>query len=225
VELPAAEGRYGLDPNGLPIHGALPGLLRWEPAPRDSEDRVSARLEWSAPELLELFPFVHQLELEARAGDRELELITTLRATGDDAVPVSFGFHPYLQVPGAPRVEWEVSLGATERLEVDDQMIPTGARRPLEPRQFTLDEMSWDDGLAGLVTPPLFTVAAETHKLIVSFGEGFGFAQIYAPPGQDLICFEPMTAPTNALGDGRDLAVVEPGGEYRAAFTIAVSDN
>jgi len=35
--------------------------------------------------------------------------------------------------------------------------------------------------------------------------EGHSYAQVYAPAGGDFICFEPMTAPTDALvsGDGR----------------------
>jgi galactose mutarotase-like enzyme len=47
--------------------------------------------------------------------------------------------------------------------------------------------------------------------------------QIYAPEDQDVICFEPMTAPTNALvADGPALTLVEPGEEYGARFSITV---
>jgi galactose mutarotase-like enzyme len=48
---------------------------------------------------------------------------------------------------------------------------------------------------------------------------------VFAPEGQDFICFEPMTAPTNALEDGGGLTLVAPGDEYRTAFSIAVTDN
>ncbi len=226
VALPAPEGRYGLDPNGLPIHGALPGLLRWEPIETGATDHISARLEWTAPELMELFPFAHELRIDALAGDAGLELVTTLRATGADAVPVSFGYHPYLHPPGdAPRADWRVSLGASERLVLDDKMIPTGATVPLEPRRFALDGQSWDDGLAGLTSPPEFSVSAGTQTVTVTFDDGFAYAQVFAPEGQEFICFEPMTAPTNALGNGGALTLVAPGDEYRTAFSIAVSDN
>jgi aldose 1-epimerase len=226
VTLPPPEGRYALDPNGLPIHGALPGLLGWEVIETGATDRISARLDWSAPELMELFPFAHELRIDALAGDAGLELVTTLRATGSDAVPVSFGYHPYLRPPGdAPRADWQVSLGAAEHLVLDDQMIPTGATVALEPRQFTLDGQSWDDGLAGLGSPAEFTVSAGAQTLAVTFDDGFAYAQVFAPEGQDFICFEPMTAPTNALEDGTALTLVPPGEEYRTAFSIAVSDN
>jgi aldose 1-epimerase len=226
VTLPPPDGLYGLDPNGLPIHGALPGLLRWELIETGATDRISARLEWSAPELMELFPFAHELRIDALAGDAGLELVTTLRATGDDAVPVSFGYHPYLCPPGdAPRADWQVSLGATERLVLDERMIPTGATTPLEPRRFVLDGQSWDDGLAGLSSPPEFSVSAGRQTVTVTFDDGFAYAQVFAPEGQDFICFEPMTAPTNALEDGSALTLVAPGEEYRTAFSIAVADN
>ena len=226
VTLPASGGRFARDPNGLPIHGALPGLLRWEPAETGAEDRISARLDWRSPELMELFPFAHELRLDVLAGDAGLELVTTLRPTGEDTVPVSFGYHPYLRPPGdAPRQDWEVSLGASQRLVLDEKMLPTGQTEPLASRQFRLDGQSWDDGLAGLAAPPEFSVSAGTGTLTVTFDEGFPYAQVFAPEGQEFICFEPMTAPTDALRSGAGLGLVEPGDEYRTAFSIAVSDN
>jgi galactose mutarotase-like enzyme len=51
------------------------------------------------------------------------------------------------------------------------------------------------------------------------------FAQVYAPADDDVIAYEAMTAPTNALVDGGpDLPLLEPGGRYEAAFSIRVID-
>ena len=41
------------------------------------------------------------------------------------------------------------------------------------------------------------------RQIEVSFGQGFPYAQVYAPDDDDVIAFEPMTAPTNALVSGR----------------------
>jgi galactose mutarotase-like enzyme len=57
----------------------------------------------------------------------------------------------------------------------------------------------------------------------VEFVRGYPFAQVYAPGGDDLICFEPMTAPTNALVSGAGLRTAEPGTPFEAVFRIAVS--
>lgn len=226
VELPPADGRYARDPNGLPRHGALPRLLRWEVTAHDADaGTLAARMEWGAPVLLELYPFVHEVAVTARLRDGELAIETVVRATGEDSVPIAFGYHPYLTIAGVPRSEWEVGLGASQRLATDDLMIPTGATERLAARDFTLGQESWDAGLTGLSQPPRFSVAGGGRRLEVRFDEGYAAAQVYAPPGQDLIAFEPMTAPTNALVDGRGLTVVPPGGEYRAAFAVTVADN
>jgi aldose 1-epimerase len=224
VRLPEPEGRFATDPGGLPMHGALPGHLRWTVQAGSSADRLSAQLQWRSPELHELFPFDHELAMEASVAGGELSLTTTLRATGSDRVPVSFGFHPYLRIPGSSRRDWRVALGASQRLLLDERMIPTGAREPLSEREFRLLEESWDDGLAGLDTGGArFSVADGQTTVTVTFKEGFEYAQVYAPPTHDYICFEPMTAPTNALDSGDGLIVVEPGDEYRTRWSVAVT--
>jgi aldose 1-epimerase len=224
VVLGDSEGRYALDPNGLPIHGALPGLLRWELGDGPRPERLRARLDWSSPELLGLFPFVHELEYRVQVGDGALEIVTTVRASGDDTVPVSFGFHPYLTIPGTRRQDWRVQLGAGGRLVLDEQMIPTGSSEPLDERRFALAELSLDEGLAGLDDRPEFRVSAAERALTVSFEHGYSQGQVYAPAGHDFICFEPMTAPANALRSGDGLELLSPGSEHSAKFTIAVTE-
>ncbi len=41
-------------------------------------------------------------------------------------------------------------------------------------------------------------------------------------PGEDLLAWEPMTAPTNALVSGEDLKVIGPGESYSATFSVRV---
>ena len=223
VELGDPEGRFALDPNGLPIHGVLPQLLGWKLEDEPRPERLRARLDWSSAELLELFPFVHELEYRAQVTDGALELVTTVGASGDDSVPVSFGYHPYLTIPGTDRRDWRVALGASGRLVLDGQMIPTGSSQPLDERSFVLGQRSLDDGLAELDERPEFRVSAAGHALTVSFDHGYSHGQVYAPEGRDFICFEPMTAPANALRSGDGLEVLAPGSEHSAKFTIVVS--
>ena len=223
VVLPRGGGLIPIDDAGLPIHGVLPSQLRWQVDRQSRRDRISARMAWTSEYLLELFPFVHELRFDADLSDRALTITTTVRATGEDAVPVSFGYHPYLRIPRAGRESWQVTLGAFRHLIVDERMIPTGEREPIERRNLCLGERSFDDGFDGLCVPAEFAVAAGDFALTVEFLQGFSYAQVYAPTGHDFICFEPMTAPTNALNSGNGLALVPPGAEYRAAFSIAIS--
>ena len=57
----------------------------------------------------------------------------------------------------------------------------------------------------------------------MTFDEGYPCAQIFAPAGEPVICFEPMTAPTNALVSGDGLRTVAPAADFTAVFAIAVA--
>jgi aldose 1-epimerase len=223
VDLEPAADLIPHDPNGLPIHGVLPGRLSWRVQAGSVADRIVAGLDWPVPDLQGVFPYEHQLRFEAHVREAELEITTTVRASGRDRVPVAYGFHPYLRVPGASRQGFRVSLGAFRRLVLDDLGIPTGERVPLQRRTFRLEQRSLDDGLDGLAIPPEFAVSAGGLAITVTFDYGFQFAQVYAPPDHDFICFEPMTAPANALRSGDGLIILEPGEEHRSAFSIRIS--
>jgi galactose mutarotase-like enzyme len=47
--------------------------------------------------------------------------------------------------------------------------------------------------------------------------------QVFTPCGAPFICFEPMTAPTNALRSGAGLRRVRPGDVFTAVYSIHVS--
>lgn len=219
VALPHDPGELSQDENGLPIHGAIPQLMSWR-ADADGA-ALSARLSWTSPRLERLFPFRHEVQLAAQIAAGQLTISTTVHAVADGPVPVSFGFHPYLRLPGGPREEVLVELPACERLRTDELSIPTGAREPLGPVTFNLADSSWDDGLALGAGPARFTATGSRGSITVEMLEGFAYAQIYAPPGRDYICFEPMTAPTNALRSGDGLIVLGAGEEHRATFRIS----
>jgi aldose 1-epimerase len=223
VTLSEDDTRIPRDSAGLPIHGVLPGLLRWELEDSGASDATAARLRWRSDELLELFPFVHEVRREASVARGELTLVTTVTAGPDGPVPVSFGYHPYTRVPGADRDEWLVTLGATSRLVLDDHSIPTGERAAIGRESFRLAGVSLDDAFDATSKPATFEATAGADRLTVEFRGGYSYAQVFAPSEQEFICFEPMTAPTNALNSGDGLTVLAPGESYRAAFRIALS--
>ncbi len=71
---------------------------------------------------------------QATLRGRTLTISTAVEATGDRSVPVAFGYHPYLRLPHVERSAWEVEMPVTERLELDERMLPTGKRSPVTVR-------------------------------------------------------------------------------------------
>ncbi len=215
-----------LDQNGLPIHGVLSANRDWslrELAAEEGRARLLASFDFDRPELLAAFPFRHRIEMEIELAGGAVQVRVTLSAAGESPVPVAFGFHPYLQLPGSPRAEWEVSFPVRRRLVLDQQQIPTGATEPAEPLTGPIGERTWDDGFDRIDPPRRFEVRGRGRTIAVEYGDGYPVAQIFAPPGEEYVCIEPMTAPANSLrGPDSALEWVPAGQRRSAAFRIAV---
>jgi len=208
------------DEHGLPIHGLI--ARHWEVFASTSW-ALGAQLDFGQPELLEHFPFAHRLLVRVFIGARTLTVRTTLVAGDEVAVPVSFGFHPYLRLPGVIRSAWRVELPAMEHLELDDRSIPTGVSEFVPAEAFVLGSRTYDDGYRALRRGARFTLSGGGRRIVVRFDAGYPCAQVYAPADDEVICFEPMTAPTNALVSGDGLTWVAPGSSYTATYSISAA--
>ena len=143
-----------------------------------------------------------------------------MHASGADAVPLTFGFHPYIRLPGAPRERWQVELPAMRRLALDDDQIPIGPEQTFAARRFALAEREFDDAFDQLSEPARFAVAGAGRRVEVEFVDGYPCAQVFAPLNAACICFEPMAAPPNALRSGNGLRVLAPGASTGASFSL-----
>jgi aldose 1-epimerase len=232
VTIDPGSSQIHLDPvSGLPIHGLMAGR-HWtvEDARADGDEaRLTAGFDFGAhPELLELFPFPHRLSLSASLTDARLSLSVTVTATSVGRVPVSFGFHPYLTLPGSPRESWQLELPVRRRALLDARLLPTGESEELEPGALSgpFAERTFDDCFDALEPPPaVFAVSDSRRRVALEFGERYPIAQVYAAEGSQFVCFEPMTAPIAALSSGAGLQWAEPGSSFTAEFSVVVSDS
>jgi galactose mutarotase-like enzyme len=212
-----------LDERGLPMHGLLSAATGWE-VMRHDDAGVAATFDFAAHDaLIAAFPFPHRLDYEATLAGPVLTIAVTVSATGDVPVPIAFGFHPYLRLPGVERTEWQVEIPVAEQLRLDPDMLPTGERIAAHVAPGRLGSRTFDDAYTAPPDGAPFTLSGGGRRVEVAFDPGYPFAQVYAPADDDVIALEPMTAPANALVDGGDaLPRVVPGERYRAAFSIAV---
>src|SRR5687767_13264407 len=226
VVLDADSGLFKRDPGGLPIHGAWPTLLQWEVIDAGSDHEAAslvARLEWHRGHAaFGLFPFPHRLEYRARVAARTVELALALEPIEDAPVPVAFGFHPYLSITAGARPTAEMELPFRRSLLHDESLLPTGETEPFAHGLRELGDTAWDHEFSELDAPPRCLLRNNESEISLTFVRGYRFGHVFAPPESDFVCFEPMTAPTNALVTGADLPVVAPGSRYETAFEIAV---
>ena len=210
------------DPIGLPMHGNLRGaafaVTRAEATARGA--RVVARLDYGTrADLLRAFPFPHVVTIDARLDERGLRLTTEIEPTGRRAVPISFCWHPFVQIPGVPRREWELRWPACKRAVVDARVIPTGELVAQPAERAPLAHRTFDDHYA-LGTDRRFSLRARNRSIELRFGPTYPYAQLYVPERGRFAAIEPMTATIDALGRGTT-PMAKPGEPFRAWFSIA----
>lgn len=221
VRLTPGENGVRADPNGLPIHGTMAAYPGWR-VTAQTADALTAEVDFGAdPRLLAGFPYPHVLTVSVRLAERTLTVSTTVTATGDTAVPLCFGFHPYLHLPGVARREWTIETPPLRHLDLDERGLPTGSADLQPEQEILLGDKAFDDAYDRVPDGAVFAVSGGGRRLEVHFERGYPVTQIFAPPGEDVVCFEPMTAPTDALRRG-GYRCARPGEPAQARFSIRV---
>ncbi|MBG85108.1 MAG: hypothetical protein CMJ40_11265 [Phycisphaerae bacterium] len=211
------------DGNGLPMHGLL---LRWADWTFSSEENAcTASIEWSDHErLMEAFPFSHRLQIEWSLDGKGLAVTTNIEAR-DEAVPISFGWHPYFVLPGVAREGVTMDLPSLFRVSLDSRGLPNDhSPEPMPAAIHELSQRAWDDCFLGIHDGSRATIRGGSIAIDFEFLEGWKAMQVYSPEDADYVCLEPMTALTAALSDGDALNCIEPGESFTAGFRLRVVD-
>ena len=230
-------GSLHLDSNAIAMHGMLAASPLWRVTALQADRRsarVTSRLEfWKYPELMANWPFASTYEMTYTLANGELEVSTAVVNLSAQAMPVAIGFHPYLQIPGVPRSEATAHIPARLHVETDEHLVATGEFKPVAmPDRISLRDHTFDDGFTGLVRDAdgtaTLSIEAGTKKVAVVYGPKYQVAVVYAPPGKDFICFEPMSAVTNGVNLAHDgkydaLQLLAPGATWRESFWIRPS--
>jgi aldose 1-epimerase len=222
VTLTAGTGGVRTDEHGVPIHGVLAGYPGWLVTAK-SENSLTAVLDYGGmPRLLASFPFPHVLTQDVTLSDRTLTIETTVMPTTAASVPLCFGYHPYLRVPGVPRADWLLTTPNMRHLPVDNWGIPTGEQEDWNGATEPLKTVEYDDGFDNVPDNSVFTLAGGGRRIDVKFEKGYPAAQLFAPRNDDVIGIEPMAAPTDALRRGNYRFAVA-GRPETARFSIKVT--
>jgi aldose 1-epimerase len=165
-----------------------------------------------------------------RLKEGALQVETRVENLSSEPMPISLGFHPYFRIDDSPRDAWKVRLPARDKFVLNERLIPTGETKPnpySNPQ--TLAGIALDDVFGGLNRDAdgwaRFRVEGAQQSVTVEYGPAYPIAVVYSPKGQSFVCFEPMSAPTNAFNaahDGwyKDLPVVAPGATWEGSFRI-----
>lgn len=228
---------YRLDPNHNPIHGLVSYSNQWAVTGLGGDSKgawVTSRLEfWRYPDLMAQFPFAHSIEMTYRLMHGVLEVHTAIENMSNDPMPLAIGFHPYFRLADTHRDSWRVHIAAKDHVVLSKLLIPTGERKPVAVSDpVALAGTQLDDVFTNLVRGAdhraEFWVDNGTQRITVIYGPHYKVAVVYAPPGRDFVCFEPMTAITNAFnlaneGKYGELDHIAPRSKWEESFWIKTS--
>ncbi|MTV26710.1 aldose 1-epimerase family protein [Nitriliruptoraceae bacterium ZYF776] len=239
-----ADGRYRFDDvaHQLPLNEpdrrcALHGLLldvRSETVRASADEVVLTHRLVPRPG----YPFDLEVQVHYRLDDDGLHTQVRARNVGTARAPYGVGPHPYLR-GGRGRVDdWSVQVPAGTIIEVDERLLPEATVAAAGHALDLRDRRT----LAGLEIDHCYgALEARTDghvEVSVLDADGVGatcrwdpavlpWVQVHTAdrPEPDAhrvgLAIEPMTCPPDAFNSGVDLAVLEPGEEHTATWTIA----
>jgi aldose 1-epimerase len=224
VTIDRSRGIVRADENDLPIHGALAAAEDWDVVDAGADDDSAWLAAWldygRRDDRLSVFPFPHRLGIELRLAGDALTVTTTVVA-GDEVVPLAFGWHPWLSLPGVPRAAWELSQPARISVALDDRHLPTGDRTEAPADRAPLGDRALDTHSA-VPEDATYVLSGGGREIAVEWAGGYRYAQVFAPTTLDVACLEPMMSPVAALSTAEGLELARPGERVSATFRVRV---
>jgi aldose 1-epimerase len=239
------DGRYvwegeelQLDISEPALNNSIHGLVRWRNwrvRERESSRVVLGEILYPTPG----YPFTLDVELTYELLDDGLSVTASATNVGNRACPYGVGFHPYLRLAHAARIDdGLLTLPAAVRLRADERFIPYSRevvdggdydfRAPRRVGATVIDtcftELERDaDGLARVV----FESGDGSARLVLWVDAAYRFLMVFSgdtlAPGEQRrgLALEPMSCAPNALQSGEGLARLEPGESYTARWGLA----
>lgn len=176
------------------------------------------------------YPFRFEISVEFELEKSGFRCTTRIKNTGKDAMPIGQGWHPYFKAMGRTD-EMLLQLPATEYLELDKDLCPTGVKKDLdkfhEPEK--IDRTSMDtvftlDKKNGIGRTYLFDPGS-SMKIVLWQETGekkYNYLTVYTPQTRDSIAMEPWTCPPDAFNNKMDLIILVPGEKLELAFGISL---
>jgi aldose 1-epimerase len=179
------------------------------------------------------YPFRLAAALDYALTPDRLAVTLRIRNLGTVPAPFGAGMHPYLHVGAAGDGGIggaELTVPARTAMSVEGG-LPTGARHRFHGDVGRIGHRAFDDPLTDLVRDDdgwaRVHLRGPAGELELAVDGAWPWLQIYTgdqfPEGQHRrsLAVEPMTCPPNALADGADLVVLDPGGEWSGSWTLA----
>ncbi|WP_250492723.1 aldose 1-epimerase [Caballeronia sp. GAWG1-1] len=204
----------------LPIHGD--GWLgAWQV---EDEDADAAHVRMTL-DRRDGKPYSYRATQTYALDDATLVVTLDVQNTGDQALPFGLGLHPFLM----READTELSAAAGGLWLCGDDWLPVrhvpappawqfGVAYPM-PSEMVNNAFTGWSGRTSVLWP--------RRRLSLIIAADTDYYVLYAPPGENFFCFEPVDHPINAVnlpggGEAHGMTVLEPGERLARTFRFTV---
>jgi aldose 1-epimerase len=216
--------------DGNAIHGLLydkPFTITDESA---DGSKASLTMEFHYDRQDPAYPFTYDCKVQYVLGPENLlEVRTTVTNTGEQALPIADGWHPYFQLGGKVD-DWSLQFNADRIVEFNERLIPTG--RLLKYDTFNKARPVGDtqlDNCFVLASPANGAPACQLYNpgngIRVSFfpGPGYPYLQLFTPPDRRSFAVENLSAAPDSFNNKMGLLILGPGDSQTFTVNYKVS--
>ena len=195
----------------MTVHGLLHSVP-WHYDGEDTHDGASLTVAvHDDAETRKSYPFAFRVRVTYTLRGAKLCVAQTYENTGSEAMPFSFGFHPYFSITHVDNLVWDLRAE-----NVRD--AATGALTPFAGVDFPYDADQTTRHYAGVQSPMSFLDKGNGHRVTVAFDRHFTNAVLWQQGAERFVCTEPWNGYPGSLRGAHETL---PAGEsLHAEFTI-----
>ncbi|PSJ79162.1 aldose 1-epimerase, partial [Neisseria iguanae] len=159
------------------------------------------------------YPFAYRLNIVYRLNSDGLNVTTCATNTGDTAMPLADGWHPYFTL-GGKADDWTMQLNSNARLAFDEDLVANGDILP-DTRFQTASSMQGvkldNSFVLADFDKPACVLDGNAVQLRIYPDSSYPYLQIYIPPTRDSIALENLSGAPDCFNNGLGLRVLAVG--------------
>ncbi|BAZ68114.1 aldose 1-epimerase [Fischerella sp. NIES-4106] len=188
--------------------------LPWQVTDQVSQNAASFTLTLNSNEQTRaVYPFDFQISFSYKIQGNSLEIQQQYTNLSLEAMPFSFGFHPYFLIQDKTQLEFEIPASEYQDQRSKETHCFDG--------KFDFNQDEIDVAFKQLGSQSA-SVSDNSRKLKLTLESDNIFSTLvfWTLKGKDFYCLEPWSAPRNAINTGEHLTILQPGATCAASVRI-----
>lgn len=171
------------------------------------------------------YPFKFEVTISYILFENSLKVNYFAKNMDNHPIPMGLGWHPYFSI-GGNVAEWYLRMPPTKKIEVDENMIPTGkiVKFSVFEKEKKIENTELDTCFK-VEEKENFEMEIKNDKGILKYWQSvgnkkFNLVQLFIPPKRTCIAIEPMTCGIDAFNQDKNMVSLGVGEVLGGSFGV-----